>query len=120
MVETDSGVRVRNILAEGGKLTNHASQEVTMDVALWLNAAGLTVGFVGALVIGFFPPKVQEYNSDGSPKYRLVLESQPTAWGRFRVKLDPWLSGTGPFLLALAFVLQILALLLPWLCQRCA
>jgi len=84
-----------------------------MRLSFWLNATGLTIGFIGALVIGFFPPKMQEYNPDGSEKSRLLLNSEPTAKGKFWVKWYPRLAIAGPCLLALAFLLQFVALFVP-------
>ena len=84
-----------------------------MRLSFWLNVAGLTIGFIGALVIGFFPPKVQEYNPDGSPQDRFLRNSEPTRAGKWWVKWYPRLAITGPCLLALAFLLQFIALIVP-------
>jgi len=84
-----------------------------MRLSFWLNVAGLTIGFIGALVIGFFPPKVQEYHPDGSPMSGIALESEPTTAGKWWVKWHPRLRRAGPCLLALAFLLQFIALFVP-------
>lgn len=59
----------------------------------------------------FWTPKLEEYHADGSPIHRLALESQPTRWGKVRVAVDPWLRLAGPLLLAIAFLLQLAALI---------
>jgi hypothetical protein len=73
-----------------------------MRLEHWLNAIALVIGFVSALLMFFWTPKLEEFHADGSPIHRLALESQPTRWGKVRVAVDPWLRLAGPLLLAIA------------------
>jgi hypothetical protein len=63
-----------------------------MQLELWLTVVALALGFVSAL-----------------------LMAEP--WGKFRAAVDPWIRRIGPCLLAVAFLLQIVALGLPLLCR---
>jgi hypothetical protein len=74
-----------------------------------LTGISLVLGFISALLLAFFPPEVTRYYPDGSPIDNITGESPPTDWGKFMATWGPWLSYSGPLLLALAFALQFIA-----------
>jgi hypothetical protein len=74
-----------------------------------LTGISLVLGFISAILLAFFPPEVTRYYSDGSPIDHITAESQPTKRGKRMATWGPWLSYSGPLLLALAFALQFIA-----------
>jgi hypothetical protein len=85
-----------------------AWREVTMRPAVYLNTSGFLIGLVAALLMAFFPPRVGRYTKEGAGEITLV--SNPTAKGKRWGRVQWWLSVAAPCLLALAFLLQFIAL----------
>jgi hypothetical protein len=73
----------------------------------------LVIGFFAAILMACFPPRVQHYSEKGEREVTWV--SNPTDTGKRRGPCQRWLSLAAPCFLALAFLCQILALLLPLL-----
>jgi hypothetical protein len=85
-----------------------------MNLASVLNAVGLGISTVAAVLMYYFPPRgMTYYTDDGQPHYEWLGEVQPkgkslAAWQRRMAKASP-------VLLAAGFGLQLLAALWPWL-----
>ncbi len=77
----------------------------------FLSAAGLLIGLVAAILMACYPPRVMQYTEKGEGHLALVVEAteEGKRWG----KRQWWLSKVAPWLLALAFLLQFITLLLP-------
>ena len=74
-----------------------------------LNVAGLLIGFLAALLMAVFPPRVRQYTAQGAPIWSFTGEPSRKLWGRFQCGI----SIAAPLLLGLAFLLQLIALWIP-------
>src|SRR5262245_55155831 len=85
-----------------------------MRLTALLNVAGLLVGLAAAILLAILPPQgVVRYTREGSGFVNWTT-GRPTEAGCRRGRQQWWLSTVaGPGLLAVAFVLQLLAVLLP-------
>jgi len=81
----------------------------SMKVSWWLNMFGLAVGMVAALLMYYFPPRVQIYTETGSGA--LTLTNQPTDKGKRVGKRQAFLAKAAPIALTLSFALQLSAAL---------
>lgn len=84
-----------------------------MTTTLVLNVAGLFIGLVAAILMYYFPPRVILYTEKGEP--HVTWTSNATDEGKRRGKHQSRLSKAAPCLLAIAFILQLIAALLPLL-----
>ena len=76
-----------------------------------LNAVGLFIGMVAAMLMYYCPPRVTLYTEKGEPYGGFV--GNPTERGKTLGKWQAALSKAAPCLLALAFLLQFAAVVLP-------
>jgi len=76
-----------------------------------LNTAGLVIGFFAALFMAFFPPRVRQYTTHGTTAFTFTSDPNPTL--RWRGKSQLALSITAPVMLAVGFLLQLVALWMP-------
>jgi hypothetical protein len=75
--------------------------------AWWLNIAGLVVGMIAALLMFYFPPRIQAYTEKGEGSITFV--SIPTEAGKRRGKRQVFLAKAAPIVLGLSFALQLFA-----------
>lgn len=78
---------------------------------LVLNVAGLFFGLLAAILMYYFPPRVLLYTEKGEPE--ITWTGNATDEGKRRGKHQLWLSKAAPCFLATAFLLQLIATLLP-------
>lgn len=83
---------------------------MTTSTTWWLNVVGLSVSTVAAIVIYYYPPRVQLFTKKGEPVFTWV--ANPTPQGVSRGALQSRLSRLSPILLALGFILQLVATIL--------
>lgn len=85
--------------------------------SLWiLNVVGLCVGVCAAVLMYYFPPRVIQYTEKG--ERQIVWTANATEEGK---RLGQWqmrLSQIAPWLLALAFLLQLAAVVIPEFCSN--
>lgn len=79
---------------------------------LWvLNAVGLCIGIGAAVLMYYFPPRVVLYTEKGEPYGGFV--GNPTENGKLRGKWQIFFAKIAPWLLALGFLLQLVATVAP-------
>ena len=78
-----------------------------MTMVSFLNISGLLVGFVAAVLMYYFPPRITVYTEEGAPHVFWIGEA--TEEGRRKGKHQRGLSKAAPLLLATAFLLQLMA-----------
>ncbi len=71
---------------------------------------GLVAGLVGALLMFYFPPRIPLYTENDEPHITFVGNPKEDKAGAGRRQSR--LARLGPFLLVLAFLLQLLAILI--------
>jgi hypothetical protein len=76
-----------------------------------LNIVALSLGFVGAMLMFFYPPRVKRYTAEGHEEIAWI-DSSSTEQSEFAARVQTWLAAIGPLLLAFGFALQLLALTL--------
>ena len=74
-----------------------------------LNATGLCIGVVAALLMFYYPPMLPRYTRDGRRLTKFV--DKPTEQGRRIARRQARYSTIAPLMLALSFLLQLLAAL---------
>jgi len=84
-----------------------------MKVSWWLNIFGLAVGIAAALLMYYFPLRVQIYTETGSGVF--TWTNQPTEKGKRIGKRQAFLAKAAPITLTLSFTLQFSAALLSWI-----
>ena len=82
-----------------------------MKTAVVLNVIGLFIGLVAAILMYYCPPRVTQYTENGEPPINFV--GNATGEGKRRGTWQLRLSRVAPCLLAVAFLLQLIAALLP-------
>src|SRR5690348_10915336 len=82
-----------------------------MGIPVVLNIVGLWLGLVGAILMFYFPPRVRLYNGEGRQIVSWLgdVKTDAAAKGRLQILL----STASPWMLALAFGLQLLSLVWP-------
>ena len=75
--------------------------------AVRLNVTALVVGLVAAMLLAFYPPRVPQYTEKGEPV--ISFTANPTEGGKRWGKYQEWASYAGPAFLAVAFLLQLIA-----------
>jgi hypothetical protein len=76
-----------------------------------LNALALGFGLAAAILMAYYPPRVEQHTKDGRTIGSWV--SGPTQEGQRLGWYQHYISKLAPWLLALAFFLQFIAILLP-------
>jgi hypothetical protein len=79
-------------------------------IVLFLNIGGLVIGLVAAILMARYPPRVLQITEKGEAPIAFV--ANPTEEGKRRGTRQQRLSEAAPWLLAVAFGLQLIALLL--------
>lgn len=81
----------------------------TLSLPLILSGSGLIVGFIAAVLMYYFPPRVTLYTKDGAPHVTWIGDQEEG--GERKGAIQAFLSRAAPWLLAAAFLLQFLALI---------
>ena len=85
-----------------------SSNHAWMKVLSWcLNLFGLFVGMIAALLMYYFPPRVQAYTETGAMAF--TWSTDPSEEGKRKAKHQMFLANTAPIVLRLSFVLQFFA-----------
>jgi hypothetical protein len=82
-----------------------------MSIASCVNVVALSIGTLAALIMAFYPPRVRVFGAKGEEYGQFVNNPNPKNKGRG--KRQVFLSQFGPWLLAIAFLLQLIAIFLP-------
>ena len=82
-----------------------------MKCSTALNAAALVIGLIAAILMARYPPRVLQITKGGQEPLTIVKE--PTEEAKRVGRRQQRLSVAAPWLLALAFFLQFIALWLP-------
>ncbi len=82
-----------------------------MSATSVLSAVGLFIGLVAAILMYYCPPRISLYTEKGEPYGGWV--GNPTEKGKVYGWWQVALSKAAPWLLALAFFLQLVAVLMP-------
>jgi hypothetical protein len=82
-----------------------------MSATSVLSAVGLFIGLVAAILMYYYPPRISLYTEKGEPYGGWV--GNPTEKGKVFGWWQVALSKAAPWLLALAFFLQLVAVLMP-------
>ena len=79
-----------------------------MKVLSWcLNVFGLFVGMIAALLMYYFPPRVQAYTEPGAKVF--AWSTDPSEEGKRKAKHQMLLANAAPIVLGLSFALQFFA-----------
>ena len=81
-----------------------------LEYRFFLNAIGLLIGFVAAILMYYFPPRITLYTQNGEPYVQWV--SGTTEIGKRRGLCQRNLSIAAPWLLAMAFLFQLVSTIL--------
>ena len=88
-----------------------AVTEYILTMALCLNVTGLLIGLLAAVLMFYYPPRIMLYTEKGEAI--ITWTSNVTDEGKRQGKRQLWWSKAAPWFLALSFLLQLIALLLP-------
>ena len=82
-----------------------------MPTAWVINAVGLAISTIAAVLMYYFPPSVILYTEKGEPHINFVGNSTEKGrrWGKWQL----YLSKAAPWLLAFGFFLQLIAAVMP-------
>jgi hypothetical protein len=73
----------------------------------WLNIVGLVLNVIAAILLAFWPPRVQIYTEKGESPINFV--GSPTFEGKRKATRQTWLFRLGPCFLGTGFFLQLIA-----------
>jgi hypothetical protein len=82
----------------------------TLLTPWFMNVLGLCIGVIAAVLMYYFPPRVIAYTENGAQVF--TWTNEPTPEGKQHAAWQTRVSRAAPWLLALGFVLQLLAALL--------
>ncbi len=83
-----------------------------MHLEIWLNAIGLTLGVIAAFLLAFYRLPAESFITD-TGRRKLEFDIPPTPESLREAAHNRFMARLGAVVLGLAFLLQLVALLLP-------